>query len=250
MPSPFARRLAVVAICAAAAGCAAPTSHTTAAPLTIPEPEEQEVELDLEITSVTLRRGSLRVAGTMGNGAPDVSIWTDSTCPRRELGHGIATSSEFAWSFSSEDVARAFECGLVVRARGRDAEGHRVRRIAKRPVAIVLESENDDVARLVRQETEGPTTQLSFSLNVPATRLHASGLVVGEEPRDDDGRLEDGRFAADFQVPSADLARAAVMQRPLSIAGVGFAATIMVGSAGLDLELPPPVLVVESDSDR
>ena len=234
------RRLATLFLCGATAACAAGPYETT--------PAEVEEPLELSIESVTLRRGGVRLAATMTDGSADVSVWPGPSCRQREIGRGIATSTDLAWTLTAEEIAVGLECGLVVRARTRDDEGRRVVRVATLPVAASLESDEPG-ARASVEGTHGAETRITFLTQVPARRIHVGGLVVGadaaERPGVTTGRLVMYRrrttirlHRSTFEVGNDDLARAVVQQRPIGVGGASFEVLVSIGGTMLDLEKP------------
>jgi hypothetical protein len=240
---------AALALCLATASCAAPSRDgQVASPA--PEPEIEE-PLKLTVDALDVRHGSLRIEASMTDGSADVSMWLGSECDSREVGRGIATRSGFAWSLARDEIARAIECGLVVRVHAVDAEGHRVRRTADLPVSAALEADGAENVRLFRQEHEGASTKMTFLGTANARRLHVAGTVIGVEAEPYVGRLPRGAFASTFVVGNDDLARSMLGRRHISVLGEHFLATITVGSMTLDVSEPvePEPVIVESSSD-
>ncbi len=229
---------AALAFCLATAGCAVPSSDHAAGP-TPPLPEVEEA-LALNVDALDVRHGSLRIEASMLDGSADVSVWLGPTCEEREVGRGIATRSGFAWSLSGDDVARAIACNLVVKAHGVDEDGNRVLKIASLDVGVSLVPDGADLVRVLRQETEGKDTRMTFAMPSRARRLHIGGSVIGAEPEDED---EDeigprGLFIASFAVGNDDLARSMLHRRHVSVQGEHFLATVSVGPLTLDVSEP------------
>jgi hypothetical protein len=235
------RRLATLVLCSATAACAAGPYETT--------PAEVEEPLELSIESVTLRRGGVRLAATMTDGSADVSVWPGPSCRQREIGRGIATSTDLAWTLTAEEIAIGLECGLVVRARTRDDEGHRVVRVATLPVEVTLTTDTP-FARAQSVETHGSETRLTFLTTTPAQHVHVGGVVVGAPARDRQSESLGGRYVvyarrvskrlhrSVFEVANDDLARAVVQERPIGAAGASFDVLVSIGGTALDLERP------------
>ncbi|MDB4934818.1 MAG: hypothetical protein JWP87_1790 [Labilithrix sp.] len=230
---------AALALALATASCAAPTNNEQVA---VPAPPvEIDEPLSLSVDALDIRHGSLRIEASMADGSADVSMWLGDSCEKREVGRGIATRSGFAWSLARDEVARAIECNLVVRVRAVDDEGHRVRRTAELSVSVALQSDTADHVRLLRQESEGVSTKLTFLAPQNARRLHVGGSVIGVQTDEEyAGRLPRGAFASIFVVGNDDLARSMLGRRRITLLGEHFLATISVGSMTLDVSEPEP----------
>jgi hypothetical protein len=224
---------AAVAFCLAISGCASPSNDEPE-----PPPPEVEEDLSLSVDALDIRHGTLRIEASMTDGSADVSMFLGPECDDKEVGHGIATRSGFAWSLSGSEIARAIECNLVVRAHAIDEDGRRVRRSAVLPVSVGLVDDNTDEVRLLRQEASGSATKMTFSAPSRAARIHIAGSVIGSELDDEDA--PSGQFASAFMIDNDDLARAMVGRRHLTILGEDFLATISVGSLTLDVSEPEP----------
>jgi len=245
---------AAIALCLAAAGCGIPSSDDSAGSVE-PEPEVEE-PLTMTVDALGIRHGSLRVEATMLDGSADVEMWLGASCDAREVGRGIATRSGFTWSLSSDDVARAIECNLVVKAHAIDEDGIRVVRIAPLDVSVSLVPDGAELVSLVAQETDGAETKLTFSAPRHARRLHIGSTVIGPEETDDAEDQTGPRrgFSETFAVDNDDLARAMMHRRRLSVLGEGFLTTVSIGAVTLDVAEPepvePPVVqVIESENE-
>lgn len=235
---------AALALCLATASCASPTNHEMMVASPAP-PSEVEEALSLSVDALDVRHGSLRIEATVVDGSADVSMWLGQTCETREVGHGIATRTGFAWSLSRDEVARAIECNLVVRVRAVDDEGNRVRKTAELPVSVALQADDTDLVRLFRQQPHGASTRMTFFGPARARRLHVAGTVIGAEP--DEETTPRGGFISSFLVGNEDLARSMFGRRRLTLLGEHFLATISVGSMTLDVSEPEQGVVVEGD---
>lgn len=204
------------------------------------EAQEPEIEepLGLELTALTLRRGSITLAATMENGSADVSVWLahGDGCDEREIGRGFATRSSFVWRFDAKEIARAHECNVVVKARGRDDEGRRVVRTSEVIVSITLTSEDEERASLPKQEIQGDVSRLTFRSLDAARRLHANGVVIGAEDDDEDVIVVGPGSLSTFEVPNLDLARAVLGRRTFTYARVPFVASLVMGNLTLEPE--------------
>jgi hypothetical protein len=230
---------AALALCLATASCAAPTNNeqaaSPAAPVEIDEP------LSLRVDALDVRHGGLRILASMNDGSADVSMWLGESCEKREVGRGIATRSGFAWTLSRDEIARAIECNLVVRVHAVDDEGRRVRRTAELGVSVALQADGTDLVRLIRQESDGPSTKMTFIAPMNASRLHVAGTVIGAQTDEEfRGRLPRGAFASIFVVGNDDLARSMLGRRRLTLLGEHFLSTISVGEMTLDVSEPEP----------
>ena len=245
----FVRFARIALVCASLFGCATPSGGAASEDDSeILEPEE-EGPLQLEIEAVTLRRGSLRIAGVMTDGSSDVSMWLNPPCEKQEVGHGIATSTNFVWSLNAEDLARALECNVTVAVRARGEDGRRIRRITDLPFSIAFASDDNAMASVSTPETVGSTTRLTFETPTPATRIHASGIVIGVEANEDEEPEESRReapYTSQFLVSNVDLAQIVLGRRLLTILGVPIEPTVTVGAATLDFEVPEPALQVDT----
>jgi hypothetical protein len=237
-PSRIAR--AAVVFCLATSGCSAggDSADSVAPPL----PEEIEEALSLSVDDLDIRHGSLRIEASMLDGSADVSMWLGPSCEPREVGRGIATRSGLAWSLSGDDIARAMECNLVVKAHGIDEDGTRVVKVADLDVSVSLLPDGAERVRLVRQVTEGPITTMTFATPNRVRRLHIGGSVIGAE---DEETVTRGRFMSSFAVSNDDLARSMLHRRHVSVLGEHFLATVTVGSMTLDLSEPSSETVEE-----
>lgn len=234
---------AALALCLATASCAAPSNNEMiASPAPPPEIEEA---LTLSVDALDVRHGSLRIEASMVDGSADVSMWLGGTCEAREVGHGFATRSGFAWSLSRDEVARAIECNLVVRVRAIDDDGNRVRRTAELPVSAGLEDDEAASVRFFSQESHGASTKLTFFAPAHARRLHVAGSVIGAEG-DEEYEPKGGGFPSTFVVDNDDLARSMFGRRRLTLLGEHFLATISVGSMTLDVSEPVPEIILDS----
>lgn len=243
----------MLALSLATASCAAPSNNEQAAGATsataAPELEEIEEPLALSVDALDIRHGTLRIEASMDDGSADVSMWLGEGCETREVGHGIATRSGFAWSLSRDEVARAIECSLTVKVHGIDDEGQHVRRVAQLPVSVTVHPDVTDVVRLRALEADGTTTKLTFMAPSFASRLHIAGTIVGAESDDIDlgGKLPRGVFMSSFVVDNADLARSVLAWSHLTLLGEDFLATVTVGSVTLDGTGPQPETVPEPE---
>lgn len=225
---------AALAFCLATAGCAVPPNDHAAGIL--PPPPEVEEALALNVDALDVRHGSLRIEASMLDGSADVSMWLGPTCEEHEVGHGIATRSGFAWSLSGDDVARAISCNLVVKVRGFDEDGNRVLKIASLDVGVSLVPDGGELVQLLRQETDGADTKMTFAAPSRVRRLHIGGSVIGAEPEEEIGPR--GLFLASFAVGNDDLARSMLHRRHVSVQGDHFLATVSVGPLTLDVSEP------------
>jgi hypothetical protein len=230
---------AALAICLATSGCAAPTNDATAMGfVAAPAPPELEEALQLSVDAVDVRHGSLRIEASMVDGSADVSMWLGPTCGTREVGRGFATPNGFAWSLSREDISRAIECNLVVRVRAIDEDGNRVRRTATLPVSIALaaDSDGEDEVRLMRQESSGTATKMTFASPSRVDRLHIAGSIIGSESEKEEGPAK--LNLSSFLVDNDDLALAIVGRRHLTLLSDRFLPTITIGAMTLDVSEP------------
>lgn len=251
---PLLGAVAALALCLATASCAAPSSTDQAHGASAerePEPEIEEIEepLALSVDALDIRHGTLRIEASMDDGSADVSMWLGEGCEAREVGHGIATRSGFAWSLSRDEIARAIECSLTVKVHGVDDEGQHVRRVAQLPVSVSIQPDGADLVRLRSQESDGATTKLTFLAPAIASRLHVAGTIIGAEDDEDelDGKLPRGAFLSAFVVDNDDLARSMMARSHLTLLGEDFLATVSVGSATLDVSQPEPEGVPEPE---
>ena len=236
---------AALALCLATASCAAPSNNEQANPATsAAEPEIEEVEepLALSVDALDIRHGTLRIEASMDDGSADVSMWLGPTqgCETREVGHGIATRSGFAWSLSRDEVALAIECSLTVKVHAIDDEGQHVRRVAQLPVSVAVQPDGADLVRLRAMESDGATTKLTFMAPSAVSRMHVAGTVIGAETDEIElsGKLPRGAFLSAFVVDNADLARSMFARRQLTLLGEDFLATVTVGNVTLDVSEP------------
>jgi hypothetical protein len=226
---------AALAFCLATSACSALSNDSDDSP----EPEIEEA-LALTVDNLDVRHGSLRIEATMLAGSADVSMWLGSSCDAREVGHGIATRSGFAWSLSGDDVARAIECNLVVKARGIDDDGNRVVKIAPLDVSVSLVPDGAELVRLMRQQTDGADTKLTFATPSRARHLHIGGSVIGADDDDEEEEAPGGLFISSFAVGNDDLARSMLQRRHVSVLGEHFLATVTVGPMTMDVADPTP----------
>lgn len=236
---------AALALCLATASCAAPSNNEQANPATsAAEPEIEEIEepLALSVDALDIRHGTLRIEASMDDGSADVSMWLGPTqgCETREVGHGIATRSGFAWSLSRDEVARAIECSLTVKVHAIDDEGQHVRRVAQLPVSVAVQPDGADLVRLRAMEFDGATTKLTFMAPSAVSRMHVAGTVIGAETDEIElsGKLPRGAFLSAFVVDNADLARSMFARRRLTLLSEDFLATVTVGNVTLDVSEP------------
>ena len=232
----------VAAFCLATSGCAAPTNNETAAQLE-PAPEIEQ-DLALTVDALDVRHGTLRIEASMDDGSADVSMWLGPACEKREVGHGIATRSGFAWSLSRDEIARAIECSLVVRVHGVDEDGQRVVKSATLPVGVAILPDGAQNVRLHQQEADGASTKLTFIAKERAPRFHVAGTVIGAEPYDDALPVK-GFYTSSFVVGNDDLARSMLNRRRLTVVREHFLATISVGSTTLDVSEPEEQAPIE-----
>jgi hypothetical protein len=233
---------AALALCLATASCAAPSNNEQAETSAAPEIEEIEEPLALTVDALDIRHGTLRIEASMDDGSADVSMWLGESCETREVGHGIATRSGFAWSLSRDEIARAIECNLTVKVHGIDDEGQHVRRVAQLPVTVAVQPDGADLVRLRGQESDGATTKLTFMGPTSAARLHVAGTIIGAESDEieRDGKLPRGAFLSAFVVDNADLARSMLARSHLTLLGEDFLTTVTIGSVTLDVSEPEP----------
>jgi hypothetical protein len=226
---------AALAICLATAACTAPTNHGMTAP---PPPPEVEEALALTVDALDVRHGGLRIEASMVDGSADVAMWLGPSCEAREVGRGIATRTGFAWSLSSDEMARAIECSLTVRVRTIDEAGARVRKVATLAVSVQLVPDAVESARLAHQEARGASTRLQFLTRSRARRLHVGNTLIGAEAEETTEPTKRGFYASAFVVGNDDLARSMLGRRRLSILGEHFLAAITVGDMTLDVSEP------------
>jgi hypothetical protein len=236
---------AALALCLATASCAAPSNNEQADPSArAAEPEIEEIEepLALSVDALDIRHGTLRIEASMDDGSADVSMWLGEGCETREVGHGIATRSGFAWSLSRDEVARAIECSLTVKVHAIDDEGQHVRRVAQLPVSVAVQPDGADLVRLRAMESDGATTKLTFMAPSVVSRMHVAGTVIGAETDEIEisGKLPRGAFLSAFVVDNDDIARSMFARSHLTLLGEDFLATVTVGSVTLDVSQPEP----------
>ncbi|MDB5216135.1 MAG: hypothetical protein JWO86_4062 [Myxococcaceae bacterium] len=239
---------AALALCLATASCAAPSNNEQAASIAasaavVPEIEEIEETLALSVVALDVRHGTLRIEASMDDGSADVSMWLGDAqgCGDREVGHGIATRSGFAWSLSRDEVARAIECSLTVKVHAINDEGQHVRRVAQLPVSVAVQPDGADLVRLRAMESEGSTTTLTFMGPSEASRLHVAGTIIGaSDPVEINGKMPRGAFLSSFVVDNDDLARSMFARSHLTILGEEFLAAVTVGNFTLDVSRPEP----------
>jgi hypothetical protein len=245
---------AALALCLATASCAAPSNNEQADPsarVGAREPEIEEIEepLALSVDALDIRHGTLRIEASMDDGSADVSMWLGRAqgCEMREVGHGIATRSGFAWSLSRDEVARAIECSLTVKVHAIDDEGQHVRRVAQLPVSVAVQPDGADLVRLRAMESDGATTKLTFMAPSLVSRLHVAGTVIGAETDEIElsGKLPRGAFLSAFVVDNDDIARSMFARRHLTLLGEDFLATVTVGNVTLDVAEPEPLVEPE-----
>jgi hypothetical protein len=196
--------------------------------------EDIEVPLDLTMESVQLVRGRMRFTASMDEGSPDVSVWLGPRCEAREIGRGIATGTRVVWTLSADELGRALECQLTLKARGFRGEEARVRKVAELPVRIgmnMVEYDEDSPPRLRSQTTEGAITRFLFVDTPAAATLRVGNFVVGREFVDD---LDLERRQARFLVPNDALARAVLSRRIISLRGAIYEPSLTI--RGCDLE--------------
>ena len=253
---PLLGAVAALALCLATTSCAAPSSSEQAqatvssVSAAVPEPEVEEIEepLALSVDALDIRHGTLRIEASMDDGSADVSMWLGEGCETREVGHGIATRSGFAWSLSRDEIARAIECSLTVKVHGIDDEGQHVRRVAQLPVSVSIQPDGADLVRLRAQESDGATTKLTFMAPAIASRLHVAGTIIGAEDEEVElgGKLPRGAFLSAFVVDNDDLARSMMARSHITLLGEDFLATVSVGSVTLDVSQPEPETAPET----
>jgi hypothetical protein len=196
-----------------------------------------EEPLVLTVDAVELQHGTLRIDASMEDGSPDVTVSLGPGCDGREVGGGFAGRDAFVWHLSSDEIADAVSCDLVVRVHARGDDGRPVCKVATLPVALaVLAAEEDAAVRLVTSEASGATTKLTFRSRVAASRLHVGNVLLGAED-DDEPDVDEGRTSS-FLVANDDLARAMIVGRPLTLLGASFQATVSVGNVTLDASPP------------
>ncbi len=183
--------------------------------------------------------GALRISATMADGAADVSVRLDGDCEHHDVGGGISTRAALVWSLGEEEVAEAMQCGLQVRARGRE-DGRRVVR-----VATVGASADLGLAEV--ESTEGPQAQsivvgengvrIGFTQVSQGARLvTVDGAIEADPPDDDGGGAEDS--PASFTISRLDFARAVLREREVRLDGSGFVPSIAFGGSVAQADAP------------
>jgi hypothetical protein len=229
MSSRAAFSVAASMMACALVGCA---GHTTTETRT----EDIEVPLDLTMESVQLVRGRMRFTASMDDGSPDVSVWLGKNCEAREIGRGIATGTRVVWTLSADELGRAIECQLTLKARGFRGDEARVRKVAELPVHVsigLVEYDDDSPPRLRSQTTEGGITRFLFVDTSAAATLRVGNFVVGREFVDD---VDPERRPARFLVPNDALARAVLSRRTVSMRGAIYEPSLTVRGRELEFE--------------
>ena len=209
-------------------------------------PVEVELPLELRVETVQVSQGRLRITATMHEGSPDVSMWLAPPCEEREIGRGIATDARFVWTLTSDELARALECSLKVRARGIRGEGVRLRKVAELPVELsVGGADEDDAPRMQSHSTEGALTNMVFANTQAFAPLHVGHVIVGREfdPSDDDDHT------ARFLVPTDGLARAVLARWPLSLQSSRYLAEVTVGGVNLEADEAGETITLSVDDE-
>jgi hypothetical protein len=157
----------IAALCAglcAASGCAAPTGPEE------PPPElvRQEV-MDVNVDSLDVIHGALRIVATMADGSADASVALGGRCVHREVGGGVSTATTLVWALEEREVADAIDCGLTVHARTRE-DGQPVDKVADLAVAVELTSSEPDAAG------DSPPAPALAGIEVAQSVLHGRPL--------------------------------------------------------------------------
>lgn len=225
---------AVVVLCLAGlgTGCAGRGEEEEEEPVA-----ELEEPLALAVDELSVRHGSLRIAASMEDGSADVAMWLGGTCEPAEVGRGIATRSAFRWSLSSDEVARAIECGLVVKAHGVNDEGLRVVKTAALEVGVSLEADGAENVALTAQVSVDASTTLTFGAPRRVSHIFVGGSVIGADDVDDDEPSNDV-YPSSFTIENRDLSRAMMQRRQVSVLGEYFLATVTIGGVTLDVTTP------------
>lgn len=250
----LARLAALAAVCAASAaatGCAAPTPETARAVMATPLPDV-ELPLSIDVDSVAVRHGALKITASIEDGSPDVSLWVGPRCDKREIGHGIATRTGFVWRLGGDDLARALACDVTVRVRVTLDDGGHALRVRTLPVSSSLFVEDGDGVRVAHQETGPLATRLGFVTTSRATRLSVGGVLVGADDTDDDAKeteRNEDRYRSRFEVSNDDLARVILSRRRVVLLGATLATVVTVGRTSLDLadDAAEEIVVGEGD---
>jgi hypothetical protein len=201
---------AAAVLVSATAACATPPGAEGVAD----EEPEEEVPLQLAVDSVDVVHGALRVIATMTEGSADVSVRLGGDCEPREAGGGFSTISTLVWTFREDDLADAIDCGLVVRARVRTGRRYEIKRA--------------EVA--VSASVSPPTDESDSEADVPAR----SPQVVQNEEATDPASTLDTTEAPSYE--TVDVARAALLGRPLVVDGVPCVVSLDVGGTPLQAE--------------
>ncbi len=214
------------------------------------EPPPREAPLAIQVDTLEVVHGALRVEATMVDGAADVAVTLGGRCEHREVGGGVSTPSLMIWSLGDGDVGEAIRCGLTVRARARDALGA-VTKVADLGVDVSMQAEGDnadDAPQLQAVTMADDGIAVDFSAVTPAARLTTGDSILAAAAGDAGGgeTPADGSSAR-FVVPRLDFARSVLRGRALSIDGAAFATSLSVGGMGVETE---PVEVEEATEDE
>jgi hypothetical protein len=229
----------ILAACLAAGamvGCAAASGEDGSGEA--PAPDEV---LEMNVDSVDVVHGALRITATMVDGSADVSVRLGGDCEHLDVGGGLSTPSTLVWSLGDGDVADAIRCGLVVRAHAR--EGARsVDRVAELAVAVDIATgesggEGDPAPRLESVAASGGAIRVAFTPVSRGARLTTPGSVLDRVAPEDDTETEDE--GARFDVACIDFARSVLRRQPLLLDGSPFSPTLSVGGTSLEEEPQP-----------
>lgn len=248
------------------AGCATPHEDDRVEGPSV----EVEEDLDLEVNRVEATRGALRMTATMREGSPDVSVQLGEGegCEEAEVGRGLATRVKIVWTFTSDEFARAMQCGLVVRARNVQDGRTRVHKKSTLGVSpsVWLDEAPEDVTL---KSSAIDQNRMSIVVESPArtARLFAGNEVVeGEEVEQEQEQEQTqgdrGRRSAPerveplrarrFDVSLEALARAIVSTRPMRLWSRGaepasLTASVRIGDAELGADEEPIAADTEGD---
>jgi hypothetical protein len=196
------------------------------------------VPLAIQVDTLEVVHGALRVEATMVDGAADVAVTLGGTCEHREVGGGVSTPSLMIWSLGDGDVGEAIHCGLTVRARARDALGA-VTKVADLGVDVSMQAEGDnadDAPQLQAVTMADEGIAVDFSAVTPAARLTTGDSILAAAADEDGGGEATADGSGRFVVPRLDFARSVLRGRALSIEGAAFATSLSIGGTSVETE--------------
>ena len=205
----------------------------------------ETLDVGWSVEEVTVRRGEVRVAGTVevDPAANDLDV-VQSRCRGRSLGRGLWTRNRLVWTLSAREVASAVQCQMTIVAR-REAgslEGLTFQPMISAQLNVGFTFEGETTVSTGGFRTEGSEAIVELRGDGASNaRLSGGGMMLG--PSDSDEK------SATFRIPMEDMVALVLRGGVLRARGVGDGEVTVVAMLmvdGQEVKLPEEPVTEET----